>query len=54
MAVLMAAAVFGFFVIPRALARHDYVLPAIAGTLFAAYVAFNAWLLIRLRSQRRS
>lgn len=51
---LMAAAMFGFFVLPRALAAHNIALIAFAGAVILLYVAFNAWLLItRLTRARR-
>lgn len=52
MALLMAAAMVFIFLVPLAMARHQYVVVAIVITLFALYLAVNAWLFVRMR--RRS
>lgn len=52
MALLMAAAMVFIFLVPLAMARRQYVVVAIVITLFALYLAVNAWLFVRMR--RRS
>ena len=53
MAVLMAAAVLGFFLVPAALKRHQYTILAAAAVFFLVYAGFNVWLTIRTQAQRR-
>lgn len=48
MALLMAAAML-FFIVPIAMQRHQYVIAAIVVSAFSAYIAFNAWLFVRMR-----
>lgn len=49
MAMLMAAAMVFAFLVPLAMQRHDYWIVAIVVTIFFAYLAFNAWLYVRMR-----
>lgn len=49
MALLMAAAMVFVFLVPLAMQRHDYRLAAIVVGVFILYVAFNAWLFVRMR-----
>lgn len=51
-ALIMAAAMVFVFLVPLGMARHNYRLVAIIITIFAAYLAVNAWIFIRMR--RRS
>lgn len=51
-ALLMACAFVGFFLIPMALKRHDTNLVVVFATILVAYLAFNAWLLVRRRVPR--
>lgn len=51
-ALLMAAAMVFIFLVPLAMARKQYAIAAIVVTIFAVYLAVNAWLFVRMR--RRS
>ncbi len=52
MALLMAAGMVFIFLVPLAMARRQYTVVVIVITLFAIYLAVNAWLFVRMR--RRS
>ncbi|HET6894464.1 MAG TPA: hypothetical protein VFH72_03685 [Candidatus Baltobacteraceae bacterium] len=54
MALLMAAAMVFVFLVPLAMRRHDYRIAAIVVAVFFAYLAFNAWLFVRMRRQNKS
>jgi hypothetical protein len=48
MALLMALAM-AVFIVPIAVQRHQLVIAAIVICAFSAYIAFNAWLFVRMR-----
>lgn len=48
MALLMALAM-AMFIVPIAVQRHQLIVAAIVICAFSAYVAFNAWLFVRMR-----
>lgn len=48
LALLMALAML-VFIVPIAVQRHQYVIAAIVVCAFSAYIAFNAWLFLRMR-----
>lgn len=48
MALLMALAM-AIFIVPIAVQRHQLIIAAIVICAFSAYVAFNAWLFVRMR-----
>ena len=50
MALLMAAALVFFFLVPLARARHEYTLIYFVIGVFALYLAVNAWIWKRMRS----
>jgi len=52
MALLMAAAML-FFVVPLAVQRKQYWLAVAVVAIFFAYLAFNAWLFLRVRRSRK-
>lgn len=54
MALLMAAAMVFVFLVPLAMRRHDYRIAAIVVAVFLGYLAFNAWLFVRMRRQNKS
>lgn len=54
MALLMAAAFVFVFLVPLAMRRHDYRIAAIVVAVFVIYLAFNAWLFVRMRNQKKS
>lgn len=54
MALLMAAAMVFVFLVPLAMRRHDYRIAAIVVGIFFAYLAFNAWLFLRMRNSKKS
>lgn len=47
-ALLMALAML-VFIVPIAVQRHQFVIAAIVVCAFSAYIAFNAWLFVRMR-----
>lgn len=47
-ALLMALAML-IFIVPIAVQRHQFVIAAIVVCAFSAYIAFNAWLFVRMR-----
>lgn len=47
-ALLMALAML-VFIVPIAVQRHQFVIAAIVVCAFSAYMAFNAWLFVRMR-----
>lgn len=51
-ALLMACAFVGFFLIPMALKRHDVNIVVLVAAVLVIYLAFNAWLLTRRRAPR--
>ena len=51
-ALLMACAFVGFFLIPMALRRHNTTLVIVFPVLLIAYLGFNAWLLTRRTAPR--
>lgn len=51
-ALLMACAFVGFFLVPMALKRHNTSLVIIVAAVLLIYLAFNAWLLARRRAPR--
>lgn len=53
MALLMAAAMVFVFLVPLAMKRHDYRIAAIVVGVFFLYLAFNAWLFVRMRKSKR-
>lgn len=54
MALLMAAAMVFVFLVPLAMRRHDYRIAAIVVGIFFVYLAFNAWLFLRMRNSKKS
>ena len=48
MALLMALAM-AVFIVPIAVQRHQFIIAAIVICAFSAYIAFNAWLFVRMR-----
>lgn len=54
MALLMAAAMVFVFLVPLAMRRHDYRIAAIVVAVFFIYLAFNAWVFVRMRNQKKS
>ncbi len=54
LALLMAAAMVFAFLVPIAMQRHNYRIAAIVVVVFVLYLAFNAWLFMRMRNSRRS
>lgn len=48
MSLLMALAML-IFIVPLTLQRRQYVVAAIVVGVFFAYLAFNAWLYLRMR-----
>jgi FtsH-binding integral membrane protein len=48
MALLMALAL-AVFIVPIAVQRHQFLIAAIVICVFCAYIAFNAWLFVRMR-----
>jgi len=52
MALLMAAAMVFVFLVPLAMRRHDYRIAAIVVAVFFVYLAFNAWLFMRMRKNK--
>ena len=48
MSLLMALAML-LFIVPLTLQRHQYAIAAIVVVIFFAYLAFNAWLYMRLK-----
>lgn len=53
MALLMAAAMVFVFLVPLAMRRHDYRIAAVVVAVFFLYLAFNAWLFVRMRKSKR-
>jgi hypothetical protein len=47
-ALLMALAMC-VFIVPIAVQRHQFVIAALVVCAFSAYIAFNAWLFMRMR-----
>lgn len=47
-ALLMALAML-IFIVPIAMQRHQFIIAAIVICAFSAYIAFNAWLFLRMR-----
>ena len=54
LALLMAAAMVFAFLVPLAMQRHDYRIVVIVVAVFFAYLAFNAWVFVRMRNSRKS
>ncbi len=50
----MAAAMVCVFLIPLAISRHQVVLAVVVAAVFFVYLAFNAWVFVRLHRSRRS
>ncbi len=53
MALLMAAAMVFVFLVPLAMRRHDYRIAAVVVIVFFVYLAFNAWLFVRMRHSKK-
>lgn len=53
LALLMAAAMVFAFLVPLAMKRHDYRIVVIVIGVFFLYLAFNAWLFVRMRGSRK-
>jgi hypothetical protein len=54
MALLMSAAMVFAFLVPLAMKRHDYRIAAIVVGIFLVYLAFNAWVFVRMRNSKKS
>lgn len=54
MALLMAAAMVFVFLVPLAMQRHQYAIAGVVVGVFVLYLAFNAWLFVRMRKSGKS
>lgn len=53
MTLLMAAGLM-VFIITIAVQRHQLLIAAVVVSAFSAYIAFNAWIFVRMRNSRKS